>query len=402
MTPRLGIAESRRIALGAQGFSRARPAAVESRHLGRLIDRSALFQIDSVNVFQRAHYMPAFSRLGAYDPAVLHRAFGRRPRRLFEYWAHEAALVDVSLYPALRWRMRAKETLWSGPRRVAEEKPDLVEQVHRDVAARGPITARGLDEWDGPNGMHWGWNWSDTKCALEYLFAIGEVTSAGRTPSFERLYDLPERVIPAEHFGAPVLEADEAHRILIGRAARAHGIATERCLRDYFRMKPAPARQAIAELVETGELESVAVRGWERPAYLHAEARRPRRIAARALLSPFDPVVFERHRLAALFDFEYRIEIYTPAHKRVHGYYVLPFLLGDRFVARVDLKADRKAGRLIVGSAFSEPHAPPQTARELAVELRHAADWLGLTDVTVQERGDLAADLRQAVEHGTS
>lgn len=402
MSARVGLAQARRIALGAQGLGRVRPVAPGARHLNRLIDRIGLFQIDSVNVLQRAHYMPAYARLGPYDPEMLHRAFGRRPRRLFEYWAHEAALVDVGLYPALRWRMWNKEAAWGGPRRVAAEKPDLVAQVHADVAARGPVTARGLDQWERGAGLHWGWNWSDTKCALEYLFAIGEVTSAGRTSSFERLYDLTDRVIPEPHLAAPALESDEAHRVLVERAARAHGIATERCLRDYFRTKPEPTRRAIAELVDAGVLEPVTVGGWDRPAYLHAAASRPRRIDARTLLSPFDPVVFERNRLAELFGFHYRIEIYVPAPKRVHGYYVLPFLLGDQMVARVDLKADRSSGRLIVRSAFAEPHAPGHTAAELAAELRTLADWLELTDITVEDRGDLASALHRAVASGTS
>lgn len=393
MSRSVSRAQARRIALGAQGFSRARPSTVRAHALNRLIDRSALLQIDSVNVVQRAHYMPVFSRLGPYDPELLHRAFQRPPRRLFEYWAHEAALVDVALYPALRWRMSSGEKMWGGPRDVAARLPGLVEQVLADVAARGPVTARDLDRWENRRGANWGWNWSDTKSALEYLFAIGAVTSAGRTPSFERRYDLPERVIPAEFFHAPALPAPDAHRVLMSRAAQAHGIGTERCLRDYFRMKPEPARRAIVELVELGELEPVTVSGWDRPAYLHTEAVKPRSIAARALLSPFDPVVFERNRAAALFDFEYRIEIYTPAAKRVHGYYVLPFLLGDRIVARVDLKADRRDGRLIVRSAFAEPDAPAHTAAELAAELRTAADWLELSDITVEDRGDLAPAL---------
>jgi uncharacterized protein YcaQ len=392
---RLTPLQARRIALGAQGFARQRPAStVTARHVNAVIDRLGLFQIDSVNVLQRAHYLPLFSRLGRYDPNLLDRAAGRSPRRLFEYWAHEAALVDVRLWPALQWRMRDASSMWGGVQQLADDKPEVVQHVLDDVRARGPLTARQV-ELDGADLSKegWGWNWSEAKRALEYLFYTGQVTAARRNSAFERLYDVPERVLPSPALDPPALDVHDAHVELVRHAAQALGVGTAQCLRDYFRLKPAPTQRAIDVLTAAGELIPAEIAGWRRPAYLHAEASRPRSIRGRALLSPFDPLIFERTRTEQLFDFRYRIEIYVPAAKRVHGYYVLPFLLGDSLVARVDLKADRGAGVLRVLSAWAEPGAPAETATELLAELRLMAEWLGLGDVMVEPRGDLAEAL---------
>lgn len=404
MTQHLTVLQARRIALAAQGFTRARPGLVgdvTSRQVGRVVDRLGFFQIDSVNVLQRAHYMPLFSRLGAYDVELLHRASGRAPRRLFEYWAHEAALVDVRLWPAFQSRMATAATkAWGGPRRIGRDEPEFVAWVLEEVRANGPLTAREI-EHDVPRETgHWGWNWSEVKMALEYLFFAGQVTAARRNAAFERVYDLPERVIPAAWLDAPPLDEAEAHRVLVSHAATALGVGTAQCLRDYFRMDPAPTRAAIDDLVEIGELLPATIAGWRRPAYLHRDAVLPRSVSARALLSPFDPLVFERTRTEHLFDFRYRIEIYVPADQRVHGYYVLPFLLGDRLVARVDLKADRKAGALLVHGAWAEQHAPAHTASELADELRLMARWLGLTSVVPPAKGDLAGELTACLGSG--
>lgn len=393
----LTVLQARRIALAAQGFTKPRPDAVAARHVQKVIDRLGFFQIDSVNVLQRAHYMPLFSRLGAYDTELLHRAAGRKPRRLFEYWAHEAALVDVNLWQALQFRMESGARMWGGIKRVYDEKPEFVEWVLDEVRANGPLTAREV-EHDVPREKdNWGWNWSEVKTSLEYLFYKGQVTAARRNSAFERVYDLPERVIPQAQLDAPRLTAAEAHSVLVSHAARALGVGTAQCLRDYFRMDPTPTKAAIDELVSGGELIPTTVAGWKRPAYLHRDAVQPRKVSARALLSPFDPLVFERTRTEQLFDFRYRIEIYVPAEKRVHGYYVLPFLLGDRLVARVDLKADRQAGTLIVHGAWAEEHAPESTASELAAELSVMAGWLGLDRIAPPSKGDLAGELSTAI-----
>jgi hypothetical protein len=393
--------QARRIALAAQGFN-DRAIQPGTRALDRVSARLGLFQIDSVNVFARAHYLPLYSRLGPYDPTLLDRAFNRAPRRLFEYWAHEASLVRVDLQPALRHRMaRAASKAWGGPLRVAKERPDLVARVRTEVGDRGPVTARELDAalelQERRDRSDWGWNWSVVKQALEFLFYAGKVTSAGRNSAFERRYDLPERVLPASVIAAATPEPADAVRMLVLHAASALGVATEPALRDYFRLEPVESQMAVRELVEGGELLPVTVQGWRLPAYLSTAARTPRRVAACTLLSPFDPLVFERKRTEDLFGFRYRLEIYVPEPQRVYGYYVLPFLLGDQLVARVDLKGDRATGRLLVRAAHAEPHAPAETAARLAAELRRAADWQRLSDVVVEPRGALAPALASAV-----
>lgn len=397
MSSRLTTLQARRIALAAQGFTRAQPPVVRREHVARVARRLGFFQIDSVNVLQRAHYLPLYSRLGPYDTDLLHRAAGRAPRLLFEYWAHEAALVDVDLWPAMSHKMRSGRGMWGGMARAAEENPELIDEVEAAVARFGPVTARELDARFGAQERqreHWGWNWSQTKQSLEYLFFVGRVSAARRNAAFEREYDLPERVLPARVMALPEPSDEEAHLTLVGHAARALGVATTQCLRDYFRLAPEPTAEAVRTLLADGTLEPVTIDGWKRPAFLYAEAVRPRKVEARTLLSPFDPLVFERTRTERLFGFRYRIEIYVPEAQRVHGYYVLPFLLGDALVARVDLKADRARGRLLVLGAFAEDDAPAHTAAELAAELRRLAGWLGLGEIEVGDRGDLAPALR--------
>ncbi|MGN6780414.1 MAG: winged helix-turn-helix domain-containing protein [Marmoricola sp.] len=384
----LGLAAARRVALAAQGF-RDRPHAVPTaRTLERTGRRTGVLQIDSVNVLQRAHYLPLYSRMGPYDPALLERAAGRSPRRLVEYWAHVAALMPVDLWPVMQHRMRhyrGRGHPWTDAR-----DRELVTSLLAQVRERGASTSRSLDDGLPRRKDHWGWNWSRTKQALEYLFLGGELAVAGRSSAFERLYDLPERVLPAAVLAQPEPTEQEAHRELVRRAARSHGVATARDLRDYYRMPAGQVQPAIDDLVEDGELVPLRVEGWSRPAYLHRDAVLPRTVRARALLSPFDPLVWERERTERLFGFRYRIEIYVPAPERRHGYYVLPLLLGDTIVARVDLKADRRAAVLEVRAAWVEPDAPADTAEQLSAELRRLAGWLGLETVVVDARGDLA------------
>ncbi len=394
----LSADEARRLALAAQGFADPRPrGAPDGAALRRAVERLGVLQIDSVNVLVRAHYLPLFSRLGPYATDLLDAAaYGGRRRTLFEYWGHAASLLPVALQPLLRWRMaRAArgEGNYGALARFARERRAYVDAVLAEVAARGPLTASELSEGGRGQGSWWGW--SDGKHAVEWLFWAGMLTTAYRR-GFERVYDLPERVLPRRILAAPDPEPAEAQRALLLRAARALGVASERDLRDYYRIPPADARARLREAVEAGELLPVSVEGWSHSAYLHPEARAPRRVAARALLVPFDPLIWERARTERLFGFRYRIEIYTPAARRVHGYYVLPFLLGERLVARVDLKADRQAGCLRVLAAHAEPgQARAEVAAPLRAELDLMAGWLGLARVTLGRRGDLLPLLRR-------
>jgi uncharacterized protein YcaQ len=397
----LSAGEARRLALAAQGFARPRPEAPSDwRGLRRGVKGLGLLQIDSVNVLVRAHYLPLFSRLGPYDRVAFDaKAYRlRESAALFEYWAHEASLLPVEYQPLLRWRMTRAERgqgIYGDLARFARERRDFVEAALAEITERGPLAAAELTQGGSGNGGWWGWH--DGKFALEYLFWAGFVTTAARRGTFERVYDLPERVLPRRILETPTPEEPDAQRELVRIAASALGVATAADLRDYFRLTPRDTVRAISELVEAGALLPVEVKGWRQPAYLDPAARIPRRVEARALLAPFDPLVWERARTERIFGFYYRLEIYTPAEKRVHGYYVLPFLLGDRLVARVDLKADRANGTLLVHAAHGEPGVDPgPTAEALLAELRLLASWLGLERVQIGAGGDLAKPLADA------
>jgi uncharacterized protein YcaQ len=394
-SPSLSLAQARRIAIAAQGLHRpARAMRVDRRQLRAVVQRTRLLQIDSVNVLQRAHYLPPFSRLGDYDTALLDR-LAYRDRELFEYWGHEASLLPVELHPLLRWRMqRAADGIgvWRGVARFARERPDFIEHVYSLVRDQGPLTAGEIAQAERQAKIDWGWNWSAEKTALEYLLWSGRVTAAERR-NFERRYDITERVVPQHVLDAPTPTREDAQRELLLQSAQALGVATAADIAWYFRIAVTEARPRLAELVESGELVAAQVEGWQQPAYLDPHAAMPRRVHARALLVPFDPLLWERDRVERLFGFRYRIEIYVPPAQRVHGYYVLPFLLGDRLVARVDLKSDRARRALLVQSSYAEPTAPPDMAAELADELRRLAGWLGLDEVSVRRRGDLARAL---------
>ena len=392
-TPMLTQAQARRVAIAAQGFADGKPAPGEAtmRHIQRVSDRVGVIQIDSVNVLTRSQYLPFFSRLGAYDTALVDRARDVAPRRLIEYWAHEASLIPPQTWALLNFRMkRALSDSWGGMQRAAREHPELVQAVFAEVTARGPITSRQLETalaQDLPrDNSEWGWNWSLVKSALEHLFWSGQISSAGRTSQFERRYAALERVLPrpiAVQAISPSLRPsdDDAFRQLMLIAAKAHGVGTEQCLRDYFRLKPEQARPALEALVASGDLVPVSIDGWKRPAYLHKDARIPRKLHVEALLSPFDSLIWQRDRTLALFNFHYRLEIYVPAGQRIYGYYVLPFLYGDTLVARVDLKADRVPNELRAHAIHWEPGAPQEARPALDLHLASMASWLGLGGV---------------------
>ena len=395
----ISLRTARRIALAAQGLAAPRrPTTVDRRHLRGVIARLGLLQIDSVNVVARAHEMPPFTRLGPYATETLYRMAYGRDRELFEYWAHEASYLPIDRHRLFRWRMARAEQgeTWGGLARLARERPDFIAGVLSEVEARGPVRAGELT--DGPRERKAAmWDWSDAKKALEWLFWTGRVSVAERV-RFERRYDIVERVLPADVLAAPTPTEEAAHRELLLLAAASHGIGTARDLADYYRLPILPARKRLSELAEDGALHAVEVEGWRDPAYLHPAATRPRKVAGAALLSPFDPLVWQRDRLERLFGFHYRIEIYVPAPQRRWGYYVLPFLLDGHLVARVDLKADRRAGGLLVLAAYTEDQADPEAvAAALASQLRSMARWLDLDAVDVAHRGDLSSHLSAAV-----
>jgi uncharacterized protein YcaQ len=391
----LSNAQAKRIALAAQGFADPRPTGrVDRRHLRRVFDRIGLIQIDSVNVLVRSQEMPLFARLGPHPRTLIDDA--TRDGELFEYWVHEASLVPIDQYHLYRWRM-SEPFPWPGFRRRIERQRDYIEQVYQRVVDEGPLVAGDLDARVGRKGT-W-WDYDDAKAALEALFYLGRITARRRPHDFARVYDLRERMIPPEVLARPALPEHEARKELLVLAAKYHGMGTLQDLADYHRLTPTLCKPALAELVEEGRLLPVIVREWGRPAYLHPQARLPRRVGARALLSPFDPLVWNRERALRMFGFHYRIEIYTPIPKRQYGYYVLPFLLGDELVGRVDLKAERVSRALLVQSAWAEPGVNErEVAAELTGELRLMATWLGLDRVEVTGRGDLGPELQRLVD----
>ena len=396
MTSSLTLLQARRIALEAQGLARERPTNTPgTREVGRILAQLQLLQIDSVNVLSRSHYLPLFARLGPYDRTVLDRLSSRAPRRLVEYWAHEASLVLPELFPYL---VSTQSRKWASASSLPTEvRQVLSNRILELLSASRPLTAAEVQDRIGHSEQkrtgQWGWNWSSAKRVLEDLFQQGLISSAGRTAQFERRYALTEKVMPDPALANLDIPPADAYLHLTERAARALGIGTIRCLADYFRIPVKAATTAVHVLVQRGTLIPVSVATWKQPAYRYAGSVLPRAATGRALLSPFDSLVFERRRLESLFGFHYRIEIYTPAAKRTYGYYVLPFLLRDCMAARVDLKADRAQGQLLVRAAHGEPSMPADTAVELAAELVLMAGWLGLDELIVEPRGNLSAQL---------
>ena len=396
----LSLKQARRVALAAQAFNgRQPPTTIKSSHVTQLIERLGVLQIDSVNALVRSHYLPLHSRLGNYPQKLLDQAAWSqgRQRKLFEYWGHEASLLPVSLYPLMRWRMQRAsqgEGIYQQLAKFGREEQATIARVLQAVREQGALGAGRLSTRQERAGR-W-WDWSAEKLALEWLFAAGEVTVSGRR-GFERLYDLPERVLPSSILNHPPISEADAQRGLMLRAITALGVGTEKDIRDYFRQDPAPAKVGLAELLEERAIEPVQVQGWKQPAYVLPGLKVPRKITASVLLSPFDSLIWERARTERLFDFHYRLEIYTPAHKRVYGYYVLPFLHHERIAARIDLRAERAAGRLAVHAVHEEePRLDEEGMHALAVHLRQLADWLGLPDVLINCQRASAARLRVA------
>jgi uncharacterized protein YcaQ len=383
---------ARRIALGAQGFARERGSGTPTtRHYAGVMARLGLIQLDSVNVCARSHYMPFYARIGAYDQRHLDAWLNTRERH-FEYWAHEASVMPVEQYPLWRWRMQEWQP-WKSARAVMEQHPELVDRVLQQVHDRGPLTVSDLEGPKARNGPWWGHG--PGKLVLEMLFGEGKLTAL-RNQGFTRLYDLPERTIPRAILLDERYDKHLAHRELLLRAVRHHGIGTARDLADYYRLEVSVARPLLAELAREGHIDEVAVEGWKGPVYRDPAARCPRAIRGSTLLSPFDPITWCRERAQRLFDFHYRIEIYTPPDARKYGYYVLPFMLDGELVARVDLKADRKESVLRVPSAFIEAGCDEsRVGRALAAELERFASWLGLAGISLGRRGDLMRELRK-------
>lgn len=379
--------QARRYALGAQGFIDGRAEGrVDVRHFRKVIGQLGLVQLDSVNVFSRTHYMPFFSRIGPYDRDALDDWLWQS-EEMFEYWGHEASVIPTEHYRLFRWRM-AQGLKWKRLAELEENHPEYVQAVYEQVVDRGPLRARDLDA-PGERDAERMWGWSNGKVALEALFLKGLVTASDR-PNFMRVYDLPERVIPQSALDGPTPGHDEALGELLMLAARSLGVATADDLADYYRIRMPAARPVLRRLVASGELEEVEVGGWGKPAYLDPEASLPRWPAGTALLSPFDNLIWYRPRVERLWDFHYRIEIYVPEERRVHGYYVLPFLMDGELVARVDLKTDRRNNALQVKGAFAEPEVDSKkVGRELRRELDLVAEWMDLDDVIVDRNGDL-------------
>lgn len=388
MTETISRAQARRIALAAQGFGKAHPDAVGTRQLNSTIDQLGLLQIDSVNAFERSHYLPLFARLGAYDKATLDRLTFARKGRYVEYWAHEAAVIPTETWPLFRWRMENYRCSDAHPTSWASAHTGILDWLRAELAEKGPLPASAVEHDSHKRTGPW-WGWSEVKSGLEVLFRWGDVVSAGRK-GFERVYGLAEHILPTE-VAEREIPAREAQKHLVEKATRALGIGTVSDITDYFRLKKVPVASILSELAEEGAVREVSVTGWHQAAWLHRDARSPRKVEASALLSPFDPVVWRRERAERLFDFHYRIEIYTPAHKRVFGYYSLPILLDEKIVGRIDLKNDRQAGVLRVQSAWHEPHtAPGVIAERIVPVLSRTLEWQGLSGFEVKDRGTLA------------
>ena len=409
MTIELSAPEARRLALHALGFTAKRPAKANLGHLRRVFDRLHAVQIDSVNVLARAHYMPAFSRLGPYRMQALDD-LAYRHREVFEYWGRQASFVPSEMHRLFRWRMEAQDSIWEHYAKPDAQQRRFLDRVLQQVRDRGPLAASDLEDPGTKRGPWWGW--SAGKSALEWHFAAGRLAVAERR-NFERVYDLAERVLPADALAAPTPDPDDARKELIELGAIAMGVGTARDIADFFEVAvswrqpvvdgkraAAPFKRLVAELVEEGRLTETRVEAWKEKAYVHPSAKVPRSVDVRAIVSPFDPVMADRRgavpRPKRLFGLDYKIEIYVPKPKRKYGYYALPFICGDRFVARVDLKADRKTSTLQVLGAWSEPNTPDPTD-PLADEMRLLGEWLELDRITVARKGDLAKPLAGAL-----